>query len=166
MVGSPNFVYFVYDGDDSDGVGAGPGPAGSAQIEKLFESFFAGRGLATKGTDFDGRSDYGPFIEAGIPAGGLFTGAEGIKSAEEAAKWGGIAGQPYDPCYHRACDTLSNVNPVALQVNAQAIGYATLYYAMNTADVAGMRAQGQFEGKASVMKSVVRLPYKGNLLQR
>ncbi len=166
MVGSPNFVYFVYDGGDSDGVGAGPGPAGSAQIEKLFESFFAGRGLATKGTDFDGRSDYGPFIEAGIPAGGLFTGAEGIKSAEEAAKWGGIAGQPYDPCYHRACDTLSNVNPVALQVNAQAIGYATLYYAMNTADVAGMRAQGQFEGKASVMKSVVRLPYKGNLLQR
>ena len=58
------------------------------------------------------------------------------------------------------------MNPVALQVNAQAIGYATLYYAMNTADVAGMRAQGQFEGKASVMKSVVRLPYKGNLLQR
>ncbi len=32
MVGSPNYVFFIYDGDDSDAVGAGPGPAGSAEI--------------------------------------------------------------------------------------------------------------------------------------
>src|SRR5690349_12995673 len=69
MVGSPNYVNFLYDGDDSDGAGAGPGPAGSAQIEDVFEKFFADRGQAVEGTDFDGRSDYGPFIEAGIPAG-------------------------------------------------------------------------------------------------
>ena len=31
MIGSPNYVFFIYDGDDSDGVGAGPGPDGSAQ---------------------------------------------------------------------------------------------------------------------------------------
>ena len=76
MIGSPNYVFFIYDGDDSDGVGAGPGPQGSAQIEALFESFYKRRGEAFKGTDFDGRSDYGPFIAVGIPAGGLFTGAE------------------------------------------------------------------------------------------
>ena len=80
MIGSPNFVYFIYDGDDSDGVGAGPGPEGSAQIEEFFESFYEARDLPFMGTDFSGRSDYGPFIAVGIPAGGLFTGAEGIKT--------------------------------------------------------------------------------------
>ena len=71
MIGSPNHVFFVYDGDNSDGVGAGAGPAGSTGIEKTFETFYNKRGVSFKGTDFDGRSDYGPFIEAGIPAGGL-----------------------------------------------------------------------------------------------
>jgi Zn-dependent M28 family amino/carboxypeptidase len=62
MIGSPNFVYFIYDGDDSDGVGAGPGPEGSAQIEQFFENFYEARDLPLLGTDFSGRSDYGPFI--------------------------------------------------------------------------------------------------------
>ncbi|MBY8854321.1 M28 family peptidase, partial [Saccharothrix sp. MB29] len=39
MIGSPNAGYFVYDGDDSDGVGAGAGPYGSAQIEKAFVDY-------------------------------------------------------------------------------------------------------------------------------
>ena len=88
MVGSPNHVFFIYDGDDSDAVGAGPGPAGSAEIEKTFERYFNSVGVPFKGTDFTGRSDYGPFIANGIPSGGLFTGAEGIKTAAEAAIWG------------------------------------------------------------------------------
>src|SRR5262245_22534396 len=103
MVGSPNYVFFIYDGDDSDGVGAGPGPGGSAEIEKTFENYFNSVGIPFKGTDFTGRSDYGPFIAAGIPSGGLFTGAEGIKTADEVTLWGGTAGQQYDPCYHLAC---------------------------------------------------------------
>ena len=74
-----------------------PGPAGSAQIETLFDDYFAGQGLATEPTAFDGRSDYGPFIAVGIPAGGLFTGAEGIKTAEEAAIYGGTAGAAVRP---------------------------------------------------------------------
>jgi aminopeptidase Y len=101
MIGSPNHVFFVYDGDDSIGDG-NVGPPGSAQIEKFFEGFYSSRGLPFKGTDFSGRSDYGPFIAIGIPAGGLFTGAEGIKTAAEVALWGGTAGEQYDPCYHLA----------------------------------------------------------------
>jgi aminopeptidase Y len=131
MVGSPNHVFFIYDGDDSDGVGAGPGPVGSAAIEKAFESYYTQRGLPFKGTDFSGRSDYGPFIAAGIPSGGLFTGAEGVKTAAEAALWGGTAGQQYDPCYHLACDTYANNNDIALDVNADAIAYAVLTYVSN-----------------------------------
>jgi Zn-dependent M28 family amino/carboxypeptidase len=145
MVGSPNHVFFIYDGDDSDGVGAGPGPAGSAQIEKTFEKYFNLVSQPFKGTDFSGRSDYGPFIAAGIPSGGLFTGAEGIKTAEEAAIWGGTAGQQYDPCYHLACDTYANVNLTALDVNSDAVAYAVLQYAMSTTDVNGKKGKGNFK---------------------
>ena len=145
MIGSPNFVYFIYDGDDSDAVGAGPGPAGSAEIEALFEEYYNALGEPFKGTDFSGRSDYGPFIAVGIPAGGLFTGAEGIKTDEEAAIWGGTAGDQYDPCYHLACDTFDNISLEALDVNSDAVAYATLQYAMNTVTINGERGKGNFK---------------------
>jgi Zn-dependent M28 family amino/carboxypeptidase len=150
MVGSPNHVFFILDGDDSDGVGAPAGPAGSAEIEKVFEAFYTQRGVPFKGTDFTGRSDYGPFIAEGvdIPSGGLFTGAEGIKTAAEVALWGGTAGAQYDPCYHLACDTFANVNLTALDVNADAVAYATLLFAMNTESVNGQRGKGNFSRPA------------------
>jgi Zn-dependent M28 family amino/carboxypeptidase len=145
MVGSPNYVFFIYDGDDSDGIGDGPGPQGSAEIEALFELFYMQIGQPFKGTDFSGRSDYGPFIAAGIPAGGLFTGAEGVKTPAEAALWGGTAGEQYDPCYHLACDTFDNISEHALDVNADAIAFAILQYAMNTQAVNGVSGKGNFK---------------------
>ena len=148
MIGSPNHVFFIYDGDDSDAVGAGAGPAGSAAIEKVFERFYTElAGVPFKGTDFSGRSDYGPFIVAGIPAGGLFTGAEGIKTAAEAATWGGTAGQQYDPCYHLACDTYANNNDFALDINSDAVAYSALKYAMDTSDVNALKGKGNFKSK-------------------
>jgi Zn-dependent M28 family amino/carboxypeptidase len=149
MIGSPNHVFFVYDGDDSDAVGAGPGPAGSDEIEALFEEYYTRAGLPYAGTDFSGRSDYGPFIAAGIPAGGLFTGAEGIKTASQAAIWGGTAGTAYDPCYHLACDTFDNVNVAALDINADAVAYATLTFAMSTERVNGIKGRSPGKGKGS-----------------
>jgi Zn-dependent M28 family amino/carboxypeptidase len=110
MIGSPNFVRFVYDGNNSafpPGGGVQPGPPGSGAIEQEFVDYFDGVGLASEPTPFNGRSDYGPFIGVGIPAGGLFTGAEGAKTAEQAQVYGGIAGAQYDPCYHLACDTFA-----------------------------------------------------------
>jgi Zn-dependent M28 family amino/carboxypeptidase len=123
MVGSPNPVRFVYDGDGSDTDTAGP--AGSDRIEAAFVRWFDRQGLATAPTAFDGRSDYGPFIDAGIPAGGLFTGAEGIKTDEEAATFGGTAGEPYDACYHSACDTRDNLDEEVLDQMADAVAHAT-----------------------------------------
>jgi aminopeptidase Y len=149
MVGSPNHVFFIYDGDDSDAVGAPAGPPGSDLIEEKFEEFFDSRDISYKGTDFSGRSDYGPFIAVGIPSGGLFTGAEGIKTAAEAANpdWGGIAGEQYDQCYHAACDTFGNVNLFALDTNSDAIAYATLSYAMSTEEINGVRGKGNFRSQ-------------------
>jgi hypothetical protein len=110
MLASPNFVRFVYDGDNSTGEGE-VGPPGSAEIEEVFLRYFAAQGLEVEPTAFDGRSDYGPFIAptALVPAGGLFSGAEGVKTEEQAAVYGGAAGSWYDPCYHQACDTFATV---------------------------------------------------------
>jgi Zn-dependent M28 family amino/carboxypeptidase len=131
MIGSTNFVRFVYDGDNSSGEGA-VGPEGSDDIEAMFLDYFASQGLPTEPTAFDGRSDYGPFIAAGIPAGGLFTGAEGIKTAEQAAIYGGTAGEQYDPCYHEGCDTLLNLSNTALEEMGDAAAHATVTLAQRT----------------------------------
>ena len=151
MIGSPNYQFGIYDGDDSDNTGAGPGPAGSAEIEDVLESYYDRRELPHNGTDFTGRSDYGPFIAVGIPSGGLFTGAEGIKTEQQAQWYGGVAGQSYDPCYHQACDSFTpvedgadadlyaqleqsytlvgNVNKFALSHNAKAAGFTLATFA-------------------------------------
>jgi Zn-dependent M28 family amino/carboxypeptidase len=138
MIGSPNAGYFTFDGDDSDGVGAGAGPYGSAQIEAAFTSYFDYIGVPLEGTDFNGRSDYGEFILNGIPAGGLFTGAEVVKTEDQANKWGGIAGQGFDPCYHQLCDNLGNVDRTALDRNSDAIAFVLGSYAISTEDINGV----------------------------
>jgi Zn-dependent M28 family amino/carboxypeptidase len=139
MVASPNFVRFVYDGDNSDfpaGVdGVQAGPPGSGLIESVFTHYFDSQDLASEPTPFNGRSDYGPFIAQGIPAGGLFTGAEGTKTAAQAATYGGTAGQPYDACYHLACDTYTNVNTTALDQMSDAVAHAVLYFSNTKSDV-------------------------------
>jgi Zn-dependent M28 family amino/carboxypeptidase len=124
MLGSPNYVRFVYDGDGSDSDPAGP--PGSGQIEQIFTSYFASQNLASAPTEFSGRSDYGPFIAVGIPAGGLFSGAEGVKTPEEAAIYGGTAGVAYDVCYHQACDTVNNLSTKALGEMGDAVADSVL----------------------------------------
>ncbi len=122
MIGSPNAVNFVYDGD-GDAFGT-DGPEGSAEIEHVFNDYFASQDIPFAPTAFDGRSDYFGFINAGIPAGGLFTGAEGIKTAEQAAIFGGTAGAAYDPCYHRRATPRRTSRRTTLEVNADAMAHA------------------------------------------
>ena len=153
MVGSPNFVRFVYDGSGDIGP---TGPAGSAEIEDVFNGYFAANGLATEPTAFDGRSDYQAFINNGIPAGGLFTGAEGIKTAAQAAIYGGTAGAPYDPCYHQACDTFANNSNVVLDQMSDAIAHATITFAQNTSLVNGVPGKGNFNSPDKINGQAVR----------
>jgi Zn-dependent M28 family amino/carboxypeptidase len=153
MLGSPNYVRFVYDGDGSAGGDAGP--AGSDAIENIFTDYFDAKGLASEPTDFDGRSDYGPFIEAGIPAGGLFSGAEGVKTPEEAVVYGGEAGAPYDACYHSACDDISNLNTSALHELGDAAAHAT---AVLTLSKKGLFPDGSLKAKKSPAKASSRGP--------
>ncbi|MFD9222427.1 M28 family metallopeptidase [Streptomyces sp. NPDC060064] len=111
MIGSPNPGYFVYDDDPT--------------IEKTFKDYFAGLSIPTEiETEGDGRSDHAPFKNAGVPVGGLFTGADYTKTAAQAQKWGGTAGQAFDRCYHSSCDTSSNIDDTALDRNSDAIAHA------------------------------------------
>ena len=140
MVGSPNYIFMVYDADES----SFPAPAGvtipegSAAIEDTFESFYTLAGVPYDDTEFSGRSDYQAFINNGIPSSGLFTGAEEIKTAAQAGIWGGDAGQAFDPCYHQDCDDIGNVDSAALDVNVDAIAFAVLTYAYSTETVNGV----------------------------
>jgi Zn-dependent M28 family amino/carboxypeptidase len=144
MVASPNYVRFIYDGDGS-AFGL-EGPAGSEVIEALYEDFYRDRGLEFEPTEISFRSDYAAFFDVGIPFGGLFTGAEGVKTPEEAVVYGGTAGEQYDPCYHLACDTIDNINAEVYEVNIDAIALSTLTYAYSTEtvnDVPGKRVPGR-----------------------
>ncbi|MBW8483894.1 M28 family peptidase [Actinomadura parmotrematis] len=161
MLGSPNGIRGVYDGDDSSGAGTNP-PAGSGAIEKVFKDYYAARKLPTAESEFNGRSDYGPFIENGIPAGGIDTGAEGIKTAEEAALFGGTAGLAYDPCYHQACDTVKNVDYKLLDTNVDGIAFATQTFAKSTLPVNGEALRAAAAARAAKRQS----PYQGGHLLR
>jgi len=156
MVGSPNFVRFVYDGDASDT--ASLGSTGSGVVEDVFVDYFDSQGLASEPTAFDGRSDYDAFITVGIPAGGTFTGAEGIKTAAEAAVYGGTAGIAYDPCYHAVCDTIANLSSTALDQMSDAAAHATLVFAET-----GSAIQGTDKGKA---KGQSASEFQGSHLKR
>ena len=138
MLGSPNLVRFVYDGDGSAFPDStAPRPVGSDEIERIFEEYFAGQELPSAPTEFSGRSDYSAFILNDIPAGGLFSGAEGIKTEEEAALFGGTAGEAYDPCYHQKCDDLGNINRRGLDQMSDAVAHAVLTFARTDADLRG-----------------------------
>jgi Zn-dependent M28 family amino/carboxypeptidase len=140
MVGSPNYIFMVYDADQSTfpapaGV---PIPEGSTAIEDVYESYYTMIGEPYDDTEFSGRSDYEAFILNGIPSSGLFTGAEELKSEAQQAIWGGTAGQQFDPNYHLAGDTFDNVDLHALDVNSDLIAFAMLTFAYSTESVNGV----------------------------
>jgi Zn-dependent M28 family amino/carboxypeptidase len=127
MIASPNYILGIYDGDGS--AFNQSGPAGSAQAEVFFEEFFAANGLNSVPTDFSGRSDYAGFLNLGIASGGLFTGAEVVKTAEEAELFGGEAGVAYDVNYHKAGDNITNLAWDAFEWNTKAIAASVAEYA-------------------------------------
>jgi Zn-dependent M28 family amino/carboxypeptidase len=147
MIGSPNFVRFVYDADVPTLPFGAPAPEGSGQIEQVFLEYFASQNLATEPIPFDGRSDYQSYFEEGIPAGGLFSGSEGIKTEdqakiplpgrEELEGYSGTAGEPYDPCYHKECDDIDNLNQTSIEQLADGAAHATLTFAQTTSAVSG-----------------------------
>jgi Zn-dependent M28 family amino/carboxypeptidase len=138
MVASPNYVQMVYDSDESTWEAPVAIPGGSTAIEDLYESYYTKVGVPYDDAEYSGRSDYQAFIEADIPSGGLFTGAEVVKTEEQARIWGGTAGDAFDPCYHQECDDIDNLALDALEVNSDLIAFAMLTFSYSTESVNGV----------------------------
>ena len=134
MLASPNPGYFTYDGDQSlpaDTRGRPVVPEGSAGIERTLVAYLKSAGKIAQDTSFDGRSDYDGFTLAGIPAGGLFSGAEVNKTDEQVKLWGGAANEPFDPNYHKNTDTLDHVDRTSLGINGGGVAYTLALYAQD-----------------------------------
>ncbi|MCD1286748.1 MULTISPECIES: M28 family peptidase [unclassified Brevibacterium] len=136
MIGSDNYIVGTLDSDGSDvpipdGVNV---PEGSAELEEVFTDYFADVDQPNVGTDFSGRSDYQAFIDNGVPASGLFSGADGTKTAEEAEMFGGTVGEKHDTNYHQATDTIENVSKESVDIFAPAIAYAVHVLAYELTD--------------------------------
>ncbi|TQS33117.1 hypothetical protein Golomagni_06550, partial [Golovinomyces magnicellulatus] len=123
MLASPNFAYQIYNSSDSEN------PAGSEQLRDLYVDWYEAHGLNYTFVPFDGRSDYVGFIQHGIPSSGVATGAEGVKTEEEVALFGGKAGDWYDPAYHQLEDDLGNLNLTAWEVNTKLVAHSVATYA-------------------------------------
>lgn len=113
MMASPNYAYQIYNASNE------ANPVGSGELRQLYIDWYEEHGLNYTLIPFDGRSDYDGFIRGGIPAGGIATGAEGVKTEDEVDMFGGKAGDWYDPCYHQLCDDVGNVNMTAWEVNTK-----------------------------------------------
>ena len=128
MLGSPNFMFGIYDGRTANPLTPAHAINGSIQISEAFRDWFNEHELPFDYTDFSGRSDYGPFLRQGIVAGGLFSGADDTKSMDQrkqyeqrlGSKQAGLAGAIHDPCYHRLCDNIDNIEPLGFLTMVQA----------------------------------------------
>ncbi|KAL2760355.1 hypothetical protein ACRALDRAFT_1026055 [Sodiomyces alcalophilus JCM 7366] len=125
MLASPNFAYQIYNATNE------ANPIGSEELRHVYEDWYESQGLHYTFIPFDGRSDYDGFIRHGIPAGGIATGAEGVKTEEEADMFGGRAGEWYDPCYHQLCDDVSNLNMTAWELNTKLVAHSVAHYAIS-----------------------------------
>ncbi|XP_019853158.1 PREDICTED: leucine aminopeptidase 2-like [Amphimedon queenslandica] len=119
MIASPNYIRGIYNGSSADEEIL----AASTTIQDLFIQYFETNELAYDIVPFTGRSDYGPFIEVNIPAGGLFTGAELLKTKEQYEAYGGIVNAPLDPCYHKFCDNIQNIAADVFEDMTRAAAY-------------------------------------------
>ncbi|CAF0863765.1 unnamed protein product [Rotaria sordida] len=135
MAGSPNFIFGIYDANTASNATPPQAIPGSKKVTELYRDWFIGQNLPWDYRAFNGRSDYGPFLEACIAAGGVATGSDAAKTADQREKYrqsvgennAGFAGAILDPCYHQPCDTLANIHQFGYEKLIQAAAYGLEY---------------------------------------
>ncbi|KAI8923237.1 hypothetical protein BC831DRAFT_472185 [Entophlyctis helioformis] len=124
MIASPNYVRGIWDGSAITNATLA---RRCASLFNLFASWFLDQDLPVMPFPFNGRSDFQPFLDAGVPAAGVITGEDEIKTPEQAALFGGVPGLVLDPCYHQDCDRVKMVEQgparVILEQNVAVLGY-------------------------------------------
>jgi Zn-dependent M28 family amino/carboxypeptidase len=147
MIGSPNAGYFTYDGDQS----AQPNPEiplravpeGSAGIERALAGYLNSAGVRPADMPLARNTDYYAFLSAGIPFGGLTTGAAQRKTEVQARLWGGRGGTPFDPDWHTPRDSIEGIDAHALSVMGSAAAFAVATYAQAVDGVNGVPPREQ-----------------------
>jgi Zn-dependent M28 family amino/carboxypeptidase len=121
MVGSPNFGRFVQLAQEKP-------DSLAAAVRRALVSYFRDRNLPVEERIRTGQRGFGSddasFGEKGIPTLGLYAGAGETKQEVHTTLFGGSTGRPFDPCYHRACDTMDNVNRGVLEEMSSALSHA------------------------------------------
>ncbi|CAF5121056.1 unnamed protein product, partial [Rotaria magnacalcarata] len=128
---SPNYVFGIYNGETITNTTPENAIPGSIKVTSLFRDWFNSQKLPWNNSTLGSGSDYAPFLAAGVAAGGLLSGASGIKTKEQCDRYALLLGpDPYctpniaqDPCYHRSCDTIWNINVFAYEKMVKAAGY-------------------------------------------
>jgi hypothetical protein len=142
MLGSPNAGFFTDDGDQSGppspGVPSGDVPEGSAGIERTLSGYLNLAGKRPADMPLSTRTDYHPFMVAGVPIGGVTTGASQPKTTVQGRLWGGQPGVWFDPNYQSPRDTVANINREALAVMGSGVGFAVGYYGESIGGVNGV----------------------------
>ncbi|MDH6198073.1 Zn-dependent M28 family amino/carboxypeptidase [Mycobacterium frederiksbergense] len=144
MLGSPNAGFFTYDGDQS-GQATDPKqlPEGSAGIERTMAGYLNLAGVRPADMPISATTDYHPFLQAGVPVGGVTTGSSQRKTEVQARLWGGRARVAFDPNYHTARDTIDNVDAHALGIMGSAVAFIVGTYAQSIEGPNGVPARGQ-----------------------
>lgn len=133
MLGSPNPGFFTYDGDQSAlpsrDIAPADVPVGSAGVERTLAGYLNLAGVRPADMPLSSDTDYSPFVVAGVPVGGITTGASQLKTTAQARLWGGKPGAPFDPNYHGPADTVDQINRRALALLGPAVAFAVANYA-------------------------------------
>lgn len=136
MAASPNFIFGIYDAKTaSNETSSTAALTGSQKVTDLYRDWFIKQHLPWDFRDFNSRSDYGPFLAAGVAAGGVATGSDAVKTVAQRENYRklvgeentGFAGAILDPCYHLACDTVANVHQFGYERLIQAAAYGLEY---------------------------------------
>ncbi len=145
MLGSPNAGFFTDDGDQSGPPTpvVGDVPAGSAGIERTLSGYLSLAGKRPADMPLTTRADYHPFMVAGVPIGGMTTGAAQPKTVVQERLWGGQTGLWFDPNYLSARDTVDNINRKALAIMGSGVGFAVGTYAESIGGVNGVPSHDQ-----------------------
>ncbi|SPM29157.1 M28 family peptidase [Mycobacterium terramassiliense] len=142
VLGSPNAGFFTDDGDQSGppspGIAFGDVPDGSAGIERTLGGYLNLAGKRPADMPLGTRTDYHPFMVAGVPIGGMTTGASQPKTTVQARLWGGQAGVPFDPNFQGPRDTVDAVNREALAIMGSGVAFAVGTYAESIGGVNGV----------------------------
>lgn len=127
MIGSNNYAVSTLDanGDYREIPEDVKVPKGSVELEKLYTDYFDSVDQPYIGAEFSGRSDYQAFMDAGIPVGGVNSGADEVKTEEEAKLFGGEVGKQLDTNYHKITDSLENVNTDSVNAIVPSMANAT-----------------------------------------